>query len=166
MTKAEQRQMVRLAREANRFTLAGFRLSESHTKLGVFRSGEPPKHAKQNVQVHVAIKDDRTAVQAGVDLRIEVGYEDSPESEAPISMMALFVIEYQITKPPLSDAVIAEAVPPMAMMMVWAYWREFVHSMSARMGLSPLPIPIMYPRQALNMKAEKSKQRGPSKQSK
>jgi preprotein translocase subunit SecB len=65
--------------------------------------------------------------------------------EQPILIEATFRIVFQLkpesSAPPEDDALAFGQVS--GLRMVWPYWREFVQSMSVRMGFPPVPIPIL-----------------------
>jgi hypothetical protein len=83
-----------------------------------------------------------------VDLGISVGYKEDHEfdkdsSGDPIKISATFLLLYSIESDGLSQREIEAFVSTMALEHVWPYWREYVQSMTTRMGFPAMTIPIL-----------------------
>lgn len=134
-------ELLRLARESRKLRLQGIRLLESHCKLGKLQPEKLPSNASQSINLilHINEKDGKAFIIA--KLNLIVTYDGPEVSNPPITVGASFGIEYKIDKP-FSQKTIEKALDHVAMMNVWPYWRELVHSMTIRMGLPPFPVPL------------------------
>jgi preprotein translocase subunit SecB len=143
MNKAQQKRLNKLMAEAKNFKLRWIRLVESRSRLGQFPADQMPKHATQSIELNVNVKEDRTATQAITPFRLAITHEGSKDTEAAILIEATFAMEFEITKPSMTMALITEIMKSMAMIIIWPFWREFVQSTGARMALPPLPVPLI-----------------------
>jgi hypothetical protein len=67
-------------------------------------------------------------------------YEADP---SPLYIEAVFAARYSISnKIEITERDLESFAHTISLLHVWPYWREFVHSMSCRMGLPPITIPL------------------------
>jgi preprotein translocase subunit SecB len=70
--------------------------------------------------------------------------EETDVKEAPVSIQGEYELEYSIES---FDQIKQENIKAFGSMNgiynAWPYWREFVQSMTVRMGLPPLTLPVM-----------------------
>lgn len=127
--------------------LASIRLMSSQ----VFGNPPPdqdlPSHASQKVDIKVAdSKKEGFVVLA--DLGISFGYEKDHQysdevAESPILVNAKFLLNYAIEGEDLTQQDLDAFASRTATYNVWPYWREFVQTMTTRMGLPPITIPLL-----------------------
>jgi hypothetical protein len=75
-----------------------------------------------------------------------VGHGGAENSEEVLRIEAVFVVQYRV---PTFHGITKENINAFGEMNgvynVWPYWREFVQSMTVRMGLPPLTVPVFRP---------------------
>jgi hypothetical protein len=143
VTKADL-EIIRRMHAAQKLSLQFIRLLESHSKLGPLQQGKLPGKGTQSVVMGVNIDSAKKILQAGVDLKLVMAYEEGGDHDPPIQVSAKFHLQYAIEKIPRQKQLLEEALQQVAMMNVWPYWREFVQSSSVRMGLPALPVPLFH----------------------
>jgi len=102
---------------------------------------ELPGHARQSVNFGVNVNSQTKVATIVAKMGIEARYEQA-DFDPAIQVRGSFGITIGIIKPFSSDAALEEALQRTCVLVVWPYWREFVNSMTTRMGLPPLPIPL------------------------
>jgi len=142
MPKVTGEDLMRLARDAKRIRLRGIRLSESSCKLGAFKEGKLPTHAAQAINMELQTDKEGKQVKVRIMFRLIVTYGGPEDAEPPLSIAAAFVLQYAVEKR-FPKKNLEQAVRGTAMMMTWPYWREFVQSMTVRMGLPAFPVPLL-----------------------
>lgn len=106
-----------------------------------------PAHAAQKVDINVKPRGRRSLVVVA-DLGISVGYDSEHEydssHESPVLIEATFLLTYAITNEGPTKSEAEAFASATATYNVWPYWREFVQSMTTRMGLPGITIPIFH----------------------
>lgn len=83
---------------------------------------------------------------------VEEDANDNREDEEALDVVASFVLSYSLSQPPTGehpDRVLLDSADLRAFAEfnstynAWPYWREFVHSISARLGLPAVTVPIL-----------------------
>lgn len=142
--KSNEKRLAKILRQLGQLTLQDVRLTESRTKLGQLREGRLPNEATQSVNLTVGIEKEKKVIYVLAALGVDARYQGDPkESETPLSIHATFALRYGFGETTSRDDEISEAVTHVASLVVWPFWREFVHSTSSRMGLPPFPVPLM-----------------------
>src|SRR5712692_4350221 len=133
----------------------GLRLIESSSKLGEMKKDALPGHAAQLINVGLRIPDGSKAVAVNIKIRLAVTYKGEEEKEPALSVFASFLVNYEILQKFKRQEELAEALKQMAMLNIWPFWREFVLTMTSRMGLPAFPVPLMYTDEVKKAKLEK-----------
>ena len=101
------------------------------------------------------------------DFAVAAREEEEPQREV-VRVEATFLVSYQLAEP---QKITQEDLHHFARLNplynAWAYWRELVHSMTLRMGLPPLLVPLLkiVPRQGPKAPRPEKKPRGRRRQS-
>src|SRR5262249_2034104 len=82
----------------------------------------------------------RAAIRIG--LKLVAIYEGPAEAEPPVMVAATFGLHLDIVKP-ISKKSLEKVAHTMGMTVVWPYWREFVQSLTVRMGLPAFPVALL-----------------------
>jgi preprotein translocase subunit SecB len=121
-----------------------FRLIGCGCKLGELRENELPQQATQNVQLQVAVHSEGKSALVQANIKLKARYTGEPEEADPaLSISANFVAAYGIIEPFFSHKHLGEYLERLGMINIWPYWREFVQSMTLRMGLPAFPVPLI-----------------------
>jgi hypothetical protein len=119
-------------------------LAETVAKRKASCSGPP---ASLSLDVHVAteVKKDIRIIQVCPRF-ILIGRASDQDQEELLRIEALFVLHYEVPGfEGLTNANIAAFGELNGLYNAWPYWREFVQSMTVRMGLPPLTMPVFRP---------------------
>ncbi len=106
---------------------------------------EPPSELSLRVEVKTeASKQDQLLL---VFPRFTLtGRDGTKSSEETLRIEALFVVKYQLTRHDGLKKSHFDAFGKVnGVFNVWPYWREYVQSVTVRMGLPPLTIPVFRP---------------------
>jgi len=142
MPKVTGKDLLRLARDAKKMQLQAVRLAEASCKLGTLRPNQLPTKATQSGGFGVFVDRENMRIVARVGFKITSAYDEAPgESEPAIMVAATFDVHYSLLKP-LSKASTERAARATSLVVAWPYWRELVQSMTVRMGLPALPVPL------------------------
>lgn len=121
--------------------LTNVRLLEVNSKLTI--AGGLPNRYEINFSCEVAASADPSVVFANVKVEVK-GTSDKPDSKSEVVITAFYQCVYK------ADGIDRDALQPHASvianvsaMTAWPYLRELVHSISARMSLSPFALPMM-----------------------
>jgi preprotein translocase subunit SecB len=143
-----------------RLTLLNLRLVGSESRVGEIRQDQLPSVANQNVDFDIAMKPDLTKAIVRTGFILSVYYETPQADDTPpaIYVEAHYEIAYDLegSSEKLSDK-IAHRVQVTAAMNLWPFWREFVQSMTNRMGLPAFPVPLLYANTDLPKKIQAKK---------
>lgn len=105
-------------------------------------------------------------LNARIAFNLAVSSAAAASSRVPIQIEATFVVLYDLLKEhSFSDAHAAAFADRNAVFNAWPYWREFVQSMTVRMGLPALTLPVFRIRSAPATAdtAPAARRRGPRK---
>jgi preprotein translocase subunit SecB len=99
---------------------------------------------KQTVSVEITPKLDEPT---GLVLRVDFALTGkTPEGQEGLNIAATFGILYGVDSiDDFAPETVATFMPSVGLGHAWPYWREFVQSMTTRMGLPPLRIPLLKP---------------------
>jgi preprotein translocase subunit SecB len=119
-------------------------LGESIARRRALSDG-PPTELSLSVNVRTELKGDEHLIQ--VFPRFTLTGRDGPDgAEEVLRVEAMFVAVYRILN---MDGIRRENIDAFGQINgiynVWPYWREFVQSMTVRMGLPPLTVPVFRP---------------------
>lgn len=129
-------------KQVDQLRFLDIRLMESATKFPPLRGGELPTNAAQKMEVHAKLLHDEQIATGIVTYHLEIAYADPRPKELPVLVSAKYAVQYSILDDATADG-FEETVSKMATIASWAFWREFVSSMTTRMGLPAFPIPIL-----------------------
>lgn len=142
MKKNNEKGLLRTIRLTKGLSIRSLRLIESQTKLGEIKKGKLPGHANQGLIIAINIDESKQTACTKVKLEVAARYDEDPETKPAVSIGATFKVIHALDKIPVARQM-GDAIARVSVMQVWPYWREFVSSMSVRMGLPPLPVPVM-----------------------
>lgn len=131
---------VDLAPLARQVELRDLRLHSSACAVapGAVRAPE----LKQTIKIEARPKTDHPNVVAAKIAFVLVG--ENPGGQEVLRIEATFGIVYGVhSVDEFTSEQIAAAISPIGLANAWPYWREFVQSMTARMGLPPLHVPLL-----------------------
>lgn len=120
-------------------------MDDSHAKRTVEGYTDPDtvrlKMGVHDAEVGNSEQSDKFFVRLGFTLKLENKEADSAERPV-VEIMARFVILYDL---PEKEGITHENLIAFAqtsgVFSIWPYWREFVHSMSMRMGVPSIVLP-------------------------
>jgi hypothetical protein len=143
MRKTNDRNFLRIVRQAEELELKDIRLVEAHCKLGNLKENELPTIATQRVGIGIQLdsKSGTAIVLADYSLGISYPDSDSEQKEQPVSLKARFGLHYALGKKRANSKVIEGALRHAGAAVSSLYWKELAQSMTVRMGLPPFPIP-------------------------
>jgi|GEM_PF-5062938 hypothetical protein len=141
MPKVVSEDLVRLTRNVKKIQLQEICLSESSCKLGTIRAGKLPTRAMQSIGIQLQADKETQQATVRILFKLVVTYDEPEDADPPISVTAAFVLHDAIAKA-FPKKILKQTVRSTATMMAWSYWRDFVHSMTMRMGLPAFPIPL------------------------
>src|SRR5262249_262789 len=153
MPKRTDKKHVRVLRDAEKLlSLREIYLRECYCNLGHFEGGGLPPTATHQVNLITAggsapefepnEPNSQTAFPS-VDFRLTAPYDDIDVHE-PLLLSARFHLIYTVSKPTAFET-LTETVEAVAVQHAWPFWREFVQSMTVRMGFPPFPMPLVNP---------------------
>ena len=88
--------------------------------------------------------------------------ETEAEKKPLVSITTSFELQYRVSKDfPVNAETLATFAETNGIYNAWPYWREFVQSMVARMGLPPVMLPVLRGRDVMK-KVRKSRKKGDS----
>ena len=102
----------------------------------------PPKKLTLNVSVTTKAREQDLIVQVSPKFTL-IGQDDADGAADSLRIEAVFVVLYRV---PTFAGITSENLDAFGqtngIYNVWPYWREFVQSMTVRMGLPPLTVPV------------------------
>ena len=108
----------------------------------------PPKPTPE-LRQSITVNSSRTTQPPAIVVQISFSLVGADaEKREGLHVEATFGLMY-LTRSvePIAPEVLAEFSQTVGVQNVWPYWREFVQSMTARMGLPPLRMPLLNPAQ-------------------
>lgn len=124
--------------------LLGLRLIESSSKLGEMKPDALPGRARQSINFVVMISEDLKNASVNGKIKLDISYDSDETKDSAITVFASFSVGYSIVKAfPNKDA-LEKFLQENAILNIWPYWREFVQSMTTRMGLPSFSVPLIY----------------------
>ena len=119
-------------------------LAESVARRRALCAG-PPAELSLNVNVRTEFKEQDQLIQVFPRFTL-IGRDGPGGAEELLRVEAMFVAVYRL---PNFEGIAQENIDAFGEMNgiynVWPYWREFVQSMTVRMGLPPLTVPVFRP---------------------
>ena len=127
---------------AQQVRLRDLRLCKSACALGTVRASE----LKQTITLKITPKaDEPNAVVVWAEF---VLLGENPNGQEGLHIEATFWILYAVDPIGSFDPdELGALLSPIALTNAWPYWREFAHSMTVRMGLPALRVPLLRPDQ-------------------
>lgn len=142
MTSKPDQLLLDVIRESRKLNLEDIRLVESFCKLGDLKQNELPPSATQSVEMSVKINPENGSVLSVINYSLDVSYEESKTSDPAIRVVGKFAMCFGVTSP-IPDKYIRDVIEKVSSNASWPYWREFIQSMSVRMGLPAFPVPLI-----------------------
>lgn len=112
------------------------------------REGSLPANVENSAEVKVTIDQEARRVHVFPRFHVTARYDDTPADLSPSDMPLFICAEFHVTYAAKSlrgldsDHLGAFGVQT-GLFHVWPYWREFVASVTSRMGFPPLTIPLL-----------------------
>jgi len=135
--------MAKTSRDKNRlpFKLSDLRLLTCAARQATDGSNNKELPSlEQSVQVEVGrLKDDPKQLKLFVTFNLV----DIENKESGFHIAAVFGVTFRSLEASFSDDAGGEFGKTVGVHIVWPYWREFVQSMTSRMSLPPLRIPLV-----------------------
>lgn len=95
-----------------------------------------------SVDVKQSVQRDDRVVLSQTSYRLHIPWPD--DTKRVIRIEATFAIEYQLQADAELESEAVEAFGKInGIYNSWPYWREYIHQSFARMGLPPLPLPLL-----------------------
>jgi hypothetical protein len=143
-SKRRSKSVREIAAFAKHVQLRDLRLLKSNCILGNTAPRVP--ELQQTIKITFPPKPDEKGVVA-----ITVGFSlvgVNPEGQEALRIEASFGVLYVVNSPVGLDLEqLSGSISSTALGNAWPYWREFVQSMTTRMGLPPLRVPLLRPDQ-------------------
>lgn len=136
--------MLQLVSEAEKLSIQAIRLVELHSKLGDLQK-ELPTHAAHTIGINANVGKAEPQLEAVVQTKLTLGYDAAEGSAPAVEIVAVHVLTY-LLKSPIAGKHLEQIMNNVASNNIWPFWRELVHSTTARMGLPPFPLPLLKPR--------------------
>lgn len=130
---------------SERVNIEDVRLAEMTAKRGLI-SDRLPSTLQFAVNTTTQVDEKNLLILVQVKSRLVGKYEDSETAPEALQLEAVFHLMYRIAS--LKDLTKAnfDAFGQLnGLYNAWPYWREFVQSMTVRMGLPSLTIPVLKP---------------------
>lgn len=144
MAKKSTRPLKTKPDAGGKLEFAGLRLFESASKLGELKKDQLPGRGIQFLNVTTMISEDLEMIHVNVRIKLDVSYDGDQTKEPAMSVLASFVATYSVVEPFIDKETVEKLVQQIALLNVWPYWREFVQTMTVRMGLPAFPVPLIY----------------------
>lgn len=125
------------------------RLIAAEMRSGPKPSGKLRAELARSTESHADL--DSKAITVAVSLALrgecdapEPAAGDQPKGEPAISIQAKYLLRYTLAEMPALTKAETDAFGDLnGVYNVWPFWREFVYSSLARMGLPPLVLPVL-----------------------
>lgn len=101
-----------------------------------------PGHATQAINATSGFSDNEKAAFVNLKIKLDVTY-DGDKAKPVISILASFIAEFTILEPHSDKETFNKFLNQIGLLGIWPYWREFVQSMTTRMGLPAFPVPLI-----------------------
>src|SRR6202140_2533778 len=129
--------------EPGKMDFLGLRLIESASKLGDLKKNELPGHATQAINVAIGVREDSQTAGVNIRIKLTVGYDGDQTRDPALTVLGSFVADFSIIEPFSSKKMMEDFLGKVGMLVIWPYWREYVQSMTTRMGLPAFPVPLI-----------------------
>jgi len=107
------------------------------------REDRLPEHLKCNVDYECEHFADKKTIVVDLLCSLNAYYDEAESGEAPLALKCTFRAHYvSESSAEVADDQLAAFGKATATFNVWPYWREFVQTMTSRMGLPPLTLPF------------------------
>jgi len=153
-TKPLVRTFDPIARLVEQVSLTDLRLVGSQTAMSMTGTSFPQaiehlEHLQQQIDIESAVGqiDKVDHIRCVIRCTIGVKSREPPQEDAPhFHIEAAFELVYRVDSlEGISEELVTEFGQRNALYNAWPYWREFVQSMTTRMGLPALRIPLLRP---------------------
>lgn len=129
------------AQVATYVELQSVTLIASKTKRGNPKPDAGPAGLAINVQVNASADKKLKIIDVIVRCSLSAGYEEAAQNV--LNIEANFLLRYSVPSPEVLTPARIKAFGELnGILNVWPYWREFVQSMTVRMGFPALVIPV------------------------
>ncbi|MBW3600398.1 MAG: hypothetical protein KY475_24430 [Planctomycetes bacterium] len=136
----QQSEMVRAV--SDRVQILEIRLLESRSEQKHFDS-ELPRQIITNIDVDTHFDPERLRLSVYPYFHLLVKEKNSTPDDFFLRIEARFVVTYTVrSEEGLTQTNFDAFAERNGIYNVWPYWREFVQSITARMGLPPLTVPV------------------------
>jgi preprotein translocase subunit SecB len=143
LTESDLKSLSELVRAvSDRVQILEVRLLESRSEQKQF-DVEVPGHITTSIDVDTHFDSDNLRLSVYPHLHLLVKQKNAAPQDYFLRIEARFVVTYQVRSDEgLNQSNYDAFAERNGIYNVWPYWREFVQSMTARMGLPPLTIPV------------------------
>ena len=105
--------------------------------------GSLPDQLEISVDPHVSVEDESRNILVDVDFRLDARYADENAPQEPLQIRAVFRLTYRADSlEGLHNENYSAFGETNGVYSAWPYWREYVQSVTGRMGLPGLVIPV------------------------
>ncbi len=133
---------VEILPAAQRLELSDLRLLESASSLKLGAELQSITSINQSITIGVT----RASEPNRIAFQFMLSLSGTSQKEEVIRISATYGEAYAVkSDEPISDDVLKKFGEIVGINMVWPYWREFVQSITTRMSLPPLTLPLMRP---------------------
>ncbi len=141
-TARTKRGTEQAAKMAQKFRIKRVRLVSCLVQQEV-REGPLPSSMETGIQCESRLHEKQKQILVDLDFTLKSRYNDASENKAAILIQARFRLVYESAS---AVKVTKEQLVAFGWMTAtfnaWPYWREFVQSMTTRMGLPALTVPL------------------------
>lgn len=140
--------MPKIALEALKFGIQGITLASTSCNIGQLRQDSLPPVAHQTMTLNIEKwQNDHNQrdqwLLATLRIAVKACYEDQEPSSPAFEVNAAFRLHYAVLQPLDRKIPVEESLKPLVILHAWPFWREFVQSMTVRMGLPALTVPVI-----------------------
>jgi preprotein translocase subunit SecB len=155
MAKVPTKRLDKILRGTGKLNLRGIQLAQCASNIGELKPGKLPDSGSRTIQAQLMLHENGKEAAVVFQFKLEMTYEGEESKPPAVSIFASYVVNYEVVETFSNQQKLKEFLEKVAMLNVWPYWREFVQSMTTRMGLPPFPEPLIYMHELL--KESKSK---------
>lgn len=147
-TQATRKKRERAAKVADLTSLKSIALMELATARRLRADAESLPEALE-VRISAEANQHESSIEVFFGLELQARYEDTPKEtprdELPLFVAARYRLHYEVADShvKLSKADIEAFAEQTSLYNVWPYWRELLTSLTSRMAIPPLSVPLL-----------------------
>jgi len=130
---------------ADRVEIQDIRLMETSAKQAI-KGSELPTELELGIKTEALVDLAEPQIAVLVSFTLQGRYEDGDAKHLPLRVVAVFCMKYSLSSTKGLEKENYDAFAELnGVFNAWPYWREYVQSVTVRMGLPPLMVPVYRP---------------------